>query len=237
MKRKKASIMPGKDSSKAKRIVKAATTLILFIALLFVPAGTLKWTEAWLFIILYLSVVTGVVIWLKKNDPGLLEERMTVKKDAKRWDKNIIRTYSLLVMILLAVTGLDAVRFHWSRVPLALKVLGFLGFIPMAVVGIWAMKENPYLSQIVRIQDERGHKVCTTGPYRYVRHPMYAGVILFILCFPLALGSLYALIPSLMIIILFMFRTSLEDKTLHKELSGYREYAKKVRYKLIPGVW
>lgn len=229
--------MSNKVPSKLKRIVQTITTVILFLALLFVPAGTLNWTEAWLFIIFYLSSVGGVIIWLKKHDPDLLKERMAVKKDVKRWDKNIILAYSLLLMIMLAVAGLDAVRFRWSHVPLALKTLGFLGFIPSLVLALWAMKENTYLSDRVRIQDDRGHKVCTTGPYRYVRHPMYVGVILFILCFPIALGSFYALIPGSIITALFMLRTSLEDKTLLKELPGYKEYAATVHYKLMPGVW
>ena len=140
-------------------------------------------------------------------------------------------------MILLVITGLDAVRFRWSNVPFVLKALGFIGFIPGIVFSLWAMVKNTYASNMVRIQENRGHKVCTTGPYRYVRHPMYVGVIILVLCFPLALGSFYAFIPSSTIAILFVLRTLLEDKTLKKELPGYKEYAKKVRYKLIPGIW
>lgn len=229
--------MPGKDSSKVKKIIKGTVIVLSFLALLFVPAGTLNWPEAWLFLFLYFSFIGGTIIWLKKNDPDLLKERMSIKKDVKGWDKSIMRAYILLLMILLAVTSLDSVRFRWSQVPFALKAIGFFGFILSGGLIIWVMKENTYLSKMVRIQKDRGQKVCTTGPYKYVRHPMYVGVILFILCFPLSLGSLYALILSSLIAILFILRTSLEDKTLHKELPGYQEYAKKVRYKLIPGVW
>lgn len=232
--------MASKDSSKAKVIkviVKVVMGVFFLLALLFVPAGTLNWPEAWIFLIFYLSVVGGVMIWLKKNDPDLLKERMSTKKDVKGWDKKIMIVYTLLLMIMLAVTGFDAVRFGWSHVPFALKALGFLGFIPAMILVFWPMTQNPYLSRMVRIQKERGHQVCTTGPYKYVRHPMYGGVILFILSLPLFLGSLYALIPGSMIAFLFMLRTLLEDKTLHEELPGYKEYAKRVRYKLIPGVW
>jgi len=229
--------MPSKDSSKVKRIIKGIVTVFLIFALFFIPAGTLNWPEAWLFLILYFLLVTGVLIWLKKNDPELLKERMSRKKDIKSWDKKIILAYTLLLMIMLVVTGLDAVRFHWSRVPFAFKALGFLGFIPSMVMALWAISENTYASEMVRIQDDRGHKVCTTGPYKYIRHPMYVGVILFILCLPLYFGSFYALIPGLIITILFILRTSLEDKTLQKELPGYKEYAERVRYKLMPGVW
>jgi len=229
--------MPSKNPPKVKRIVKTIVTLFFLLALVFVPAGTLNWPEAWLFLILYLLCVGGVVIWLKKNNPGLLKERMSVKKDVQGWDKKIILIYTFLLMILLALMGLDAVRFRWSQVPITLKTLGFLGFIPVLFIVIWAMKENSYLSDMVRIQKDRGHKVCTTGPYKYVRHPMYVGIILFILCLPLALGSLFAFIPGSIIVILFILRTSLEDKTLHKELPGYKDYANKVRFRLMPWVW
>ncbi|MGD9347484.1 MAG: isoprenylcysteine carboxylmethyltransferase family protein, partial [Candidatus Aminicenantes bacterium] len=101
----------------------------------------------------------------------------------------------------------------------------------------WTMTQNRYLSEVVRIQKDRGHKVCTTGPYKYVRHPMYVGVIIFVICLPLALGSFFALITGLLIILVFLIRTWLEDKTLQNELPGYKEYAEEVRYKLIPGVW
>ena len=231
--------MSNNDSSKLKITVKIVIMIIFLIALIFVPAGTFKWPEAWIFLLLYFSSVVVMVIWLKKNDPELLKERMTAKKkkNVKGWDRAIMFAYTLLILVLIVLAGLDAVRFHWSQVPLVIKVIGFLGFIPAMSIVTWTMKENTYLSEMVRIQEERGYQVCTTGPYQYVRHPMYVGVIIFLLCLPLALGSLYALIPAFVTVILFFFRTALEDKTLHNELPGYKEYAEKVRYRLIPGVW
>jgi protein-S-isoprenylcysteine O-methyltransferase Ste14 len=225
------------NPSRAKIIIRTVFTILLFLALIFVPAGTLKWPEAWLFIFLYLAVVTGMMIWMKKKAPGLLKERMSPKKDAKSWDKRILTAYTLILMAFLIVPGLDAVRFGCSEVPLTVKVLAFIGFIPGSGFAFWAMKENAYLSDVVRIQKDRGHTVCTTGPYKYVRHPMYVGVILIIFCLPLSLGSFYALIPAFIIAVLFIVRTSLEDKTLQEELPGYKEYAQKVRYRLLPGVW
>jgi protein-S-isoprenylcysteine O-methyltransferase Ste14 len=219
------------------QIFKSIIAVFLLLALLFGPAGNLKWLEAWLFIIFYLIAVTGIILWMKKKSPELLKERMSTKKDTKSWDKKIIRVYTLLLMTMLAVAGLDAVRLRWSHVPLSLKIVGFSGFIPAFLLVFWTMTENAYLSQVVRIQKDRDHRVCTTGPYKYVRHPMYVGVILLILCLPLALGSFYALIPSSLIMLLFILRTFLEDKTLHAELPGYKEYADRVRYKLIPGIW
>ena len=145
--------------------------------------------------------------------------------------------YSIMLLPLVILPGLDAIRFQWSSVPVAVKIVAFIGFFPAMGACFWAMKENAYLSDVVRIQEDRGHEVCTTGPYRYVRHPLYAGVILIMVCLPLFLGSLFSLIPASFIMILFIIRTALEDKTLQKELPGYKEYAQKVRYRLVPGVW
>jgi protein-S-isoprenylcysteine O-methyltransferase Ste14 len=216
---------------------RVALTLGFLVALIFVPAGTLKWPEAWTLLGLYLAVAFGVMLWWKRHSPGLLRERMSRKKEAKSWDKAIMRIYTLVLLVLLVLPGLDAVRFGWSRVPLGPKILGFLGYIPAMAFALWAMKENAFLSDVVRIQGDRGHTVCTTGPYRVVRHPMYTGVILFFLCFPLSLGSLYSYIPAALIAVLFVIRTALEDKTLKAELPGYAEYAAKVRFRLVPGVW
>jgi protein-S-isoprenylcysteine O-methyltransferase Ste14 len=229
--------MARKEPSKVKTIVKATIVISFLLALLFGSAGTFNWLEAWLFLILYLAAGVGGVIWLKRNDPDLLNERSKVKEDVKTWDKNIMLAYTFLIMIMLAVIGMDAVRFHWSQVPFVLKVFGFFCYIPAMVIIFLTMKHNAYLSKVVRIQEDRGHQVCTTGPYQYVRHPMYVGIILFMLNLPISLGSFYGLIPSFLIVLLFILRTSLEDKTLHKELPGYNEYAEKVRYKLIPGLW
>ncbi len=227
----------GTTPSKATRSVRAVFTALFVLAALFVPAGTLKWTEAWIFVILYTVAVTAAVAWMKKKAPGLFQERTKRKKDAKSWDKMFMVLYSIFLLVLLILPGLDAVRFRWSRLPSIAKVLGFVGYLPGFAIAFWAMKENVFLSDVVRIQEDRGHTVCTTGPYRFVRHPMYVGVLLIMACFPLSLGSLYTLIPAAIIIGLFIFRTALEDKTLRDELSGYKEYAQKVRYRLIPGIW
>lgn len=223
--------------SKASLIIRTVTTILFILAVLFIPAGTLDWPEAWLFLFLYFTLVTGALIWMKKKAPGLLKERMSRKKETKSWDKKIMIAYSFCLVFLLIVPGLDAVRFRWSNVPLIGKVLGFIGFLPGMALAFWAMKENAYASDVVRIQEDRGHKVCISGPYRYIRHPMYSGVIIIMLCYPLSLGSLFTFIPTSIIIALFVFRTALEDKTLQAELSGYKDYAQKVRSRLLPGIW
>ena len=229
--------MSNKIISKVIKVVRLIFSIVLFLALFFLPAGTLKWPEAWILIIFYMGSVFGIVFWLKRNDPELLKERSQRKKNNKTWDRILILVYIFFLMTMLCVTGLDAVRFRWSNVPLFLKIFGFLGFIPGFVLGFWAMRENTFLSGTVRIQEERGHSVCSTGPYRYVRHPMYIGIIIAMLCFPFALGSYYALIPAVIIVVLFVIRTVLEDRTLQEELSGYKEYTETVRFRLLPGVW
>jgi protein-S-isoprenylcysteine O-methyltransferase Ste14 len=226
-----------KTPSKPIIIIRTVFTALFGIAAIFIPAGTLAWTEAWLFIILYAAAVTGVMFWMKKKAPGLLKERMKRKKDVKSWDKIIMAIYSIFLLFILILPGLDAVRFQWSNVPLIVKIFAFIGYVPGFVLAFWAMRENAFLSDVVRIQEDRGHTVCTTGPYKYVRHPMYVGVILIMICFPFSLGSLYTLIPAVTIVILFFFRTALEDKTLQEELPGYKEYARNVKYRLIPGIW
>jgi protein-S-isoprenylcysteine O-methyltransferase Ste14 len=226
-----------KTPSKPKVIIQTIFTTLFCLAAIFIPAGTLKWTEAWVFIILYAVAVTAAVIWMKKKAPGLLKERMKKKKDIKSWDKIFRAFYLIFLLVILILPGLDAVRFQWSKVPFIAKILAFIGYVPGFWIAFWAMRENAFLSDVVRIQEDRGHTVCTTGPYKYVRHPMYVGVILIMLCFPFSLGSLYTLIPGVIIMILFFIRTALEDKTLREELPGYAEYAQKVRYRLIPGIW
>ena len=162
----------GREDSTAVKTIKGVVTVLFMLALLFVPAGTFQWPEAWLLLLLYFAAVTGVLIWMKIKAPDLLKERMTRNKEIKSWDKMIMIAYSFLLIILLAVPGLDAVRYNWSKVPIFVKALGFIGYIPAFSFACWAMKENAYSSDVVRIQEDRGHTVCTTGPYRYVRHPM-----------------------------------------------------------------
>jgi len=209
----------------------------LLLAVLFGPAGTLRWPQAWVFLAFYVSGVAWFYIWTKRRDPGLLKERMSPQKNVKAWDKKILRIYTLFLAALLIVAGLDAVRLRWSHLSLGLNVLGFAGLVLTMLLAFWATKANTFASGVVRIQTDRGHRVCSTGPYAHVRHPMYIAVILMAASLPLALGSRYSLIPAAVIAGLFILRTILEDKTLKEELPGYREYTQKVRFRLIPGLW
>ena len=204
----------------------------------FGSAGTFAWPEAWLYTVFQFTFSTTMAIWLKRNNPDLLKERMALwKKSARAWDKAILLVSTCIFVPYLFLPGLDAVRYQWSSVPLPFKGVGFAGIIAAFILLSRVIRENSFLSRVVEIQLDRGHKVITTGPYRYVRHPMYAGAISLFLCIPIALGSLWTLIPGSLLAAIFIVRTHLEDKTLHKELSGYPSYAAKVRFKLVPGIW
>lgn len=217
--------------------------LLVVIGLLgicvFLPAGSWNWPEAWIFLSLYFISITGSTLRLWKKDPELLKERMTAKRknNVKGWDKVIIQLITLFFLFIFALAGVDAVRFGWSKVPLVVKITAYVAMILPRYLVFRVMEVNTYLSEVVRIQDDRGHRVCIEGPYRVVRHPMYIGIIFLLLCIPLALGSFYALIPAFVSICLFVVRTVKEDKMLRQELPGYEEYTHEVRYRLLPGIW
>ena len=148
-----------------KRIVLRVTIgVALLLAVLFVPAGTLRWPQAWVFLALYLSAVAGFFMWTKRKDPDLLKERMSPQKNVKAWDKKILRIYSLSLAALPIVAGLDAVRFRWSHLPIGLNVLGFAGLVLTMFLAFWATRENTFASSVVRIQTDRGHRVCPPAP-------------------------------------------------------------------------
>ena len=220
-----------------KRIFQILLLIVIMDALLFGAAGRLDWFGAWLLTGLYLAFLLVVVIWATRNAPGLMEERGRVAENVKPWDKVITSIYTVLLLALLVTAGLDAGRFRWSVMPGTLQVLGAIVLTLTGVVIWWVMSVNYYLSRYARIQDDRGQQVVTEGPYRYVRHPMYAMLVPFMIGVALVLGSWWALVPGGLIGVLYVIRTVLEDCMLLEELPGYREYAQKVRYRLFPGIW
>ncbi len=149
----------------------------------------------------------------------------------------IIAAYTAFLLLTPIVAGLDADRFRWSAVPLPARGLAWLGLALAGALIFWVLTANTYLSRMARIQDDRGQVVVTTGPYRFVRHPVYLGVILLFVCMPVALGSWWALLPGAVIGLLFVIRTAKEDRMLREELPGYVEYAPRVRYRLVPRIW
>jgi protein-S-isoprenylcysteine O-methyltransferase Ste14 len=210
---------------------------LIFVVMLFLPAGSFNWTEAWIFLALYFGWAIPMVRWLQRNNPELLRERMKgpIQKDQKGWDKLLVVAIMPVSIAFFVVLGFDAVRFGWSDPPLYLKVIGFAAMVPSAILVGRVMRANTYLSKSVRIQE--GHQVISTGPYAVVRHPLYIAVFVFLVATPLALGALYALIPGGVMALMMVVRTALEDRTLRRELPGYAEYTEQVRYRLLPGLW
>ena len=213
---------------------------LLIPPVLLVCGGDFGWWQAWVYSLLIVAAGIGGRIWAERRHPGLLAERQNMEKvqSAKAWDKVLAPLMALSVSFpLVIVAGLDH-RFGWSPVfPLWLIVLGFLLISLGYAFAAWALIENRFFSSVVRIQADRGHMVCDSGPYRIVRHPGYAGNIPPLLGIVLALGSLWSLIPAAMALVIAVIRTALEDRTLQEELPGYQEYTRRVRYRLFPGIY
>ena len=214
--------------------------LFLTFALpLFLVAGTLAWLAGWIYLALFFSFVIAITFWLSRYNPDLLNERMAVNKpDQKAWDK--VFMYGLISIVFLAwlvLMPLDAVRFRWSHVPIWLQVVGVVILLCSFYLFFITYRENSYLSGMVRIQKDRGQKVVTTGPYHYIRHPMYAAALLLFIGTPLLLGSWYGLLGGLIVEVMVAIRAVLEERVLRKELEGYDAYMEQVKYRLIPYVW
>jgi protein-S-isoprenylcysteine O-methyltransferase Ste14 len=211
----------------------------VFALLLFLAAGTVAWLAGWAFLILFFGFTIALSLWLLRHNPALLTERMTGigKPDQKTWDKVFFALANVIFLAWLVVMPLDAVRFHWSHMPAWLQVLGALLLLGSFYLFFLTFRENAYLSPAVRIQAEREQTVVSTGPYRYVRHPMYATAIIFLVGTTLLLGSWYGLLVGLLLAVAIALRAVQEERTLRAELPGYDAYTAQVKYHLIPYIW
>jgi protein-S-isoprenylcysteine O-methyltransferase Ste14 len=216
-------------------------TLLLFVIFalaLFLPAGTLSWPAAWIFLLLFFGFFLTVNIWLFRHNPGLLQERSHLgTSDQKGWDKLLFPLLILFPFAWLIFMGLDVVRFHQPLLPVWLQALGAGMLLASFYLFFQTFRENTYLSTVVRIQKERGHSVISTGPYHYVRHPMYAGILVFMLGTSLLLGSWHGALFGLILVLLVARRAVLEERTLREELPGYPAYMAQVKFRLIPYIW
>ncbi len=238
-----ASKKVGQNSFKkasSKYWVGLIVTHLLMPVILLISGGDPGWWQAWLYSVLIVTAGIGSRIWAEKRHPGLLAERSKFGKaqDVKSWDKVLSPLMAVSMSFpLMIVAGLDH-RFGWSIAFSSWTII--LGFV-LIVIGYtfagWALVENRFFSSVMRIQQDRAHVVCDSGPYRIVRHPGYAGNILALPGIVLALGSVWTIIPVVIALIIAVTRTVLEDKTLQEELPGYRDYTLRVRYRLIPGVF
>jgi protein-S-isoprenylcysteine O-methyltransferase Ste14 len=222
-----------------RRLLQLAGLVVLQAAALFIPSGSLRWPEGWVYIGYYIFFIgLNALLILPRGSVAsdLMEERSHVT-GMKSWDKAFAAVYALSGIGILVVAGLDE-RLSWSP-SITLWVQGLALIVMLLGYGLfsWAMATNAYFSARVRIQADRGQEVVSDGPYRLVRHPGYAGVIPSSLALPVMLASLWALIPALLLVLSVVARTALEDRTLLGELHGYRAYARQVRFRLVPGVW
>jgi protein-S-isoprenylcysteine O-methyltransferase Ste14 len=222
----------------AGRAVAKFVFALTFLALvLLVPAGTWHWPAAWAFIGLYVAFAVPVGVWLLRTNPDLLARRFDwAKRAPKKWDRVLMAVYTPVYVAVYVLAGLDF-RLGRPDIPTALRAVAFVPVAAFYVLLALVLRENAFLSRVVEIRPEAGHRVVTTGPYAVVRHPMYAGYIVWLLATPVALGSVAALVPAALIAAGMVVRTVLEDRTLHAELPGYPEYASKVRWRLLPHVF
>ena len=220
------------------RIAQTLLGFPIFCALfMFLPAGTILWLKGWIFIGVFLVSETFALVYLWKTNPELLIARSHPHTGTKSWDKILLTLLFPSMIAIFLVAALDDGRFHWFPVPVWVTVLGYLLIFAGLWISVWSGKVNRFAEPTVRIQTDRRHTVVDTGPYRFVRHPMYGAGLAMFFGFDLALGSYWAMVPALSTCLLLIVRTELEDRTLQEELQGYQEYARKVRHKLVPCVW
>ena len=217
-----------------RRVIQLAIMLLIFAASLFLTSGRLDWIMAWAYLGLYVGMIvaTGLVI-----ERDLVAERARIGEGTKDWDR-VLGSLSIFLVTpgALIVAGLDK-RFGWSQLAPAVQIIA-VGFVILgSALSVWAMASNKFFSGTVRIQKDRGHTVVSAGPYGFVRHPGYLAWCISAPAIPLMLGSLWGLIPSLLGMSALVIRTGLEDRTLREELPGYQDYARRVRYRLLLGLW
>ncbi len=221
----------------ARYALRETLSIVGMAVALFWSAGQINWWPAWASIAVSLAWLMATAIVIFRFNPDLLAERLRPRKGVKPWDKAIVSILGLTTLVRYIIAGLDQ-RYGWTGgFPLAAQIAALIVCALGYALFVWATASNAFFSQIVRIQPERGHTVATGGPYRYVRHPAYFGVLLYELAVPILLASWGALIVSVLDVILLILRTALEDRTLQAELSGYADYARRVRQRLVPGIW
>jgi protein-S-isoprenylcysteine O-methyltransferase Ste14 len=223
--------------SSAKRLLISLATITIFLAVLLVAAGHLSYWQGWIYAAISLLTSLGTQLILRDN-PDLLKERSRPGAGAKVWDKKLLGFGLILTLTTLIIAGLDSGRYHWS------PILSWIWFAPGLVLNVigmsiflLALRENRFFSAVVRIQSDRQQTVCTTGPYRIIRHPGNAGMILGMAGLPFLFTSFWCAIPVLLSMAVLVIRTHLEDNMLRKELEGYIGYQNEIRFRLIPGIW
>jgi protein-S-isoprenylcysteine O-methyltransferase Ste14 len=218
-------------------ITSTVSSLLIFMLCLFVPAGKWTWLRGWVFFVVLVAASVVISLYLRRVNPDVVAARVNRHKGTKAWDRWVVGSLIPVIVSILPLAALDDGRYHWSQVPWWVCALGY-ALLTIGMAGAtWAESVNKFFEPTVRIQTDRRHHVVDNGPYAIIRHPGYLSGCLVFIGMPLALGSLWALIPAIVACVVLVVRTVLEDRTLRNELPGYQEYAERVRFKLIPGVW
>jgi protein-S-isoprenylcysteine O-methyltransferase Ste14 len=210
---------------------------LLLVALLFLPAGAITWRPGWIFLAVLALALSVAAMVIARVNPVIFSARSRFQLGTKRWDRILVAVILTAMAAILPVSALDAGRFRWSSPPLWLVLAGYIAMLAGVAGTTWAQAVNPFFEPGVRIQSERDQRVIDSGPYRLVRHPGYSCAVLLLAGMPLSLGSLWGLVPAALAAAVMVLRTSWEDQLLRAELPGYRDYAGKVRWRLIPGLW
>jgi protein-S-isoprenylcysteine O-methyltransferase Ste14 len=220
-----------------KRILQLLMLIILQAAMLFVSAGSLIWPAGWQYIGLYFVMLLFASLIILPKHAEVVAERSKGIAGGKSWDLRITRLMAFPTLGLLALAGFDQRWNLTPSLPLWVRLFGALAFAAGYAIVLWAMYSNPFFSQVVRIQTERGHVAMTSGPYRFVRHPGYLGMTLSMLGSVFVLDTLWGLVCFALYLGLIVTRAALEDRTLRAELPGYTEYMAQTKYRIIPGLW
>lgn len=222
-------------------IVKLVLQNLVFVGImglvLFLSAGTLAWTAAWFYLVVSLIVGLAAGLWLAWTDPDLLAERMRLKApEQPSADKWFMLVFLVVAVVWFVVIGLER-RLRAPTMPLPLEAVGLVLYLASTLFVMWVFRENSFAAPVVKVQAERHHHVVSTGPYAFVRHPMYAGVMLYFIGTPLLIGSWWGLAMMPVFFLAFALRSRIEERTLMTGLPGYADYARSVRYRMLPGIW
>jgi protein-S-isoprenylcysteine O-methyltransferase Ste14 len=227
----------------AKLLLQNTFFVVAMGALLFVSAGTLHWPGAWAFLVTSAALGPLCGLWLARTDPGLLAERMrlTAREEQPTADKRFMLAFVAAAFLWFVTMGLEQPGRVLSDqnlgYPLLLQVLGFAMYLLATLFIMWVFRENSFAAPVVKVQTERHHHVISTGPYAVVRHPMYSSIMLFSVGAPMLLGSNWGLVFAPLFLVLFAIRARIEERALVAGLPGYADYAARVRYRLLPGIW
>ena len=214
----------------------SGVVFLLFLGIImFLPAGDIRWAKGWLMIVVFVALTIPSMVYMWRVNPEIFAARRRIQPGTKGWDRVLLMVLLPTMLAIYPVAALDDGRFHWSRVPLWLVVVGYVLLTISWCLFMWVESVNKFAEPGVRVHAEQ--RVIDTGPYAIVRHPMYMGVPSFSVGTALALGSYWALVPAALLLPILVWRTAMEDRTLRAELAGYKQYASRVRYRLLPGVW